>query len=133
MSYVTLKCNTNYEILDEPPFTIRTKKEHKVVNTYNVTGGYRGVFIDYKRYLLQKLVAQQFIPNPDNKPLVRFIDGNPSNLTLSNLAYATRSEIIKAQYSRGTRKQCKRKNEHTSISIVENSNIESSSEFEGFI
>lgn len=45
-----------------------------------------------KTYLLHRLVAQAFIPNPDNKPQVHHIDGNPLNNNLNNLGWATVEE-----------------------------------------
>lgn len=38
------------------------------------------------------LMAIAFIPNPNNYPLVRHLDDNKSNNTLSNLAWGTKSE-----------------------------------------
>lgn len=40
-------------------------------------------------YLIHRLVAQAFIPNPDNKPQVDHIDTNPSNNKVSNLQWVT--------------------------------------------
>lgn len=45
-----------------------------------------------KAYGLHRLVALAFIPNPDNKPVVNHIDGNPSNNYPTNLEWVTRSE-----------------------------------------
>jgi len=44
------------------------------------------------RKFVHRLVAEVFIPNPDNKPMVDHIDGNSKNNCLSNLRWATRSE-----------------------------------------
>lgn len=45
-----------------------------------------------KRYLLHRLVAQVFLPNPDNKPEINHKDGNKSNNCVDNLEWATRYE-----------------------------------------
>lgn len=45
-----------------------------------------------KTSLLHRLLAMKFIPNPDNKPCIDHIDGNPSNNNLSNLRWCTYKE-----------------------------------------
>ena len=42
--------------------------------------------------LLHRLLAEAFIPNPENKPTVDHIDRNPANNDLSNLRWATHYE-----------------------------------------
>lgn len=41
------------------------------------------------RYLVSRLVAMAFIPNPNGLPIVRHMDDNPLNNHVSNLAWGT--------------------------------------------
>lgn len=52
-------------------------------------------------YLISRLVAQVYIPNPKNKPQVNHIDGNPKNNNINNLEWVTASENKKHAYRIG--------------------------------
>jgi plasmid maintenance system killer protein len=45
-----------------------------------------------KHHSIHRLVAQEFIPNPMNKPIVDHIDGVKTNNTIGNLRWATTNE-----------------------------------------
>lgn len=49
-------------------------------------------------FFVHRMVAECFIPNPDNKPLVRHLDNNPLNNDVNNLAWGTQSENIQQAY-----------------------------------
>ena len=51
-----------------------------------------------KNYSIHRLVAEMFIPNPENKAEVNHIDGNPLNNNISNLEWVTRNENLKHSY-----------------------------------
>ena len=57
----------------------------------NVGIGYNG---ETKTILVHRLVAQAFIPNPENKPNVNHIDGDTHNNHVSNLEWVTQSENV---------------------------------------
>ena len=50
---------------------------------------------------LHRLLAQTFIPNPENKRTVNHIDGNKLNNSLTNLEWATDSENTKHAFDTG--------------------------------
>lgn len=65
-----------------------------VVNLYDTKGRPH-------RKFLHRLIAEAFIPNPENKRTVNHIDGNKSNNELSNLEWATDSENMLHAFSHG--------------------------------
>lgn len=57
-----------------------------------ISGGYRKVYIKYKGRLVHRLLAIQFIENPDNKPYINHKNGIKTDNRLENLEWVTAKE-----------------------------------------
>lgn len=57
-----------------------------------------------KRAKVHILIAQAFIPNPENKPFINHIDGNKANPHISNLEWVTQSENMLHAFRIGLKK-----------------------------
>lgn len=72
------------------------EKRIKQLSKLNMPNGYITVKLcvdgKVKRYSLHRLVAEAFIPNPENKPFVNHKDGNKRNNNVDNLEWCTQSE-----------------------------------------
>ncbi len=64
-------------------------------------GIYKSITLDQVKYSIHRLVALQFLPNPDNKPSVNHKDGNKLNNHVDNLEWATLSENSRHAFDTG--------------------------------
>lgn len=90
-----------HRLEDHPSYAVNNLGD--VLNVNKVTKlhpvkddrGYLRVRLNGERFLVARLIAEAFVPNPENKPNVTYIDGNKSNVNASNLKWADNSEIQK--------------------------------------
>lgn len=72
--WIELKDHEDYEIFNREPFSIRRKGSDKpIVETFDKSTGYYCCAIDKQKYLKHRLIAIQFIPNP-NPSKFKYID-----------------------------------------------------------
>lgn len=75
---------------------IFSKRNGKKLKKTSVHNGYYRVNLTkekkHKMHFVHRLVAETFIPNPENKPFINHIDGNPRNNRVSNLEWCTTKE-----------------------------------------
>jgi hypothetical protein len=83
-------------------YSLKSKKilSQNLLNTYfGSRPGYYHVMLfvngKKKNVLVHRLVAEAFIPNPENKPQVHHKDHNPHNNNANNLEWVTADEHAK--------------------------------------
>lgn len=83
----------------------------KLLRPRRHSGGYMRVHLskngESKDFYIHRLVALEFIHNPENKPEVNHKDGNKDNNHVSNLEWSTHSENQKHSFDNGLNKSPK--------------------------
>lgn len=76
----------------------RVRHDGRILSGSIQNDGYIRVTIRGKSYPKHRVVAEAFIENPNDYPVVNHIDGNKQNNQVSNLEWCTQSENIKHAY-----------------------------------
>lgn len=80
----------DYEVL--PNGKILNKRWNRYVKPQPNNKGYGRVQLCGKFYFVHRLVAEKYIPNPNNLPQVNHIDGDKTNNCIENLEWVSNQE-----------------------------------------
>ena len=83
---------------------IWSKQRNKFMKIQITKNGYCQLHINKVPLYLHRILAECFIPNPENKRTINHKDGNKQNNNLNNLEWMTHSENHKHAYSTLNRK-----------------------------
>ena len=90
----------DYQILDKYPFTIKRKDNNYIVkDSFNKSIGYITVQLNGKNYYKHRIIAKQFLPNPNNYNDIDHKNHDRTDYHLENLRFVSRSENNKNKSS----------------------------------
>ena len=101
-------------------------KKQKIINPYYDKRGRARISLckngGKNNILLHRLIAEYFIPNPQNKPYINHIDNNPSNNNILNLEWCTQKENMQ-HAAKQNRLNNNRKYDYSKIMDLYNSGL----------
>lgn len=92
MSWEDLKDHNDYEINTEYPYPIRKKDTGNILSEPIDGGGYYCIYLNSTKYKKHRIIANQWIPNPNNLPCVDHINRDRTNNRIENLRWVTQQE-----------------------------------------
>jgi hypothetical protein len=98
--FITLLKHPNYEISTSEPWTIKRKSDGKVLKQWLDSKGYYRVWLDSKSHLLHRVVAAQYLENPEKMSDIDHCDRCRTNNSISNLRWTSRNINICNQTGR---------------------------------
>ena len=100
MSWEQLREDADYEIFTEYPHEIRRKSTGRIITFGRKNNGYLQCTLNGKKYLVHRVIANNFIPNPENKPFVDHINHIRDDNHIDNLRWVDSIENNNNRYGK---------------------------------
>jgi hypothetical protein len=99
-SWETLKANENYEISTKYPHRVCKKSNGRIVKESD-SNGYLVVTLDGRQCYKHRLIAEQFIenPNPEEFKVIDHINGDRGDNHISNLRWTTQKQNCRNKHT----------------------------------
>lgn len=91
LTWVTCVVDEDYEININYPHQIRRRSNNRIISE-SLNKGYIRCYLNQNPYPKHRIIAKQFIPNPDNLPCVDHRIQDKINKHISNLRWAAESQ-----------------------------------------
>ena len=98
-NWVPCKIDKDYEICDSYPHQIRKIKTGRIVKEHQASSGYIKCNLNRKHYFKHKIIATQFIPNPNGHTVVDHINRIRTDNRIDNLRWVSLSDNNKNKTS----------------------------------
>jgi hypothetical protein len=99
-SWETLKGHENYEISTKYPYQIVKKSNGRIISEFT-SHDYPSVTLDGKTYNKHRLIAEQFIPNPNPEEfkVIDHINGDRGDNHIQNLRWTTQKQNCRNKHT----------------------------------
>jgi hypothetical protein len=92
VDWIQLRAHENYDIQSVYPFLIRKRSNNRIMSLSPSGDGYHTCFIDGRNLKHHRVIAEQFIPNPENLPEIDHINHIGTDNRLQNLRWVSHGE-----------------------------------------
>ena len=92
MSWETCAVDSDYEIFDEYPYPIRRASNKRPVKEFVNSNGYKRLNLNNTKYYKHRIVAQQWLDNPNNYKYVDHINRDKTDNRIENLHFVSSRE-----------------------------------------